>query len=322
MRILLAVVLLAAPAHAEELPEARALYERAMASFQTRTEDGLRESLRLFDEAAALDPEYASAHAGVADASCLLALYGFAAPKEVMPRARASATDAIRLDDGLAEAHAALGLVRYLYDWDFAAAERSFEKALALDPDYATARHWYAMMLMASGRYDESLLQIERAIALDESSALYDVKRGTILMAAGNLDEAERHLRGAAARHPNPSLAERELGRLELLRGRPEEALLHLDSDEVTRGLVLGLLGREREAREILLGLEEAEGYVSPIDIALVRVGLDENEKALDALERAVEGRDSGLVYVRTEPGFESLRSEPRFRKILSEVYR
>lgn len=325
MWTLLAAVLSISPARGEELPEARALYERAQASFRTRTASGLSESVRLFERAAAVDPDYAAAHAGVADSSCLLALYGFSAPNRVMPRAREAAAEAIRLDPDSAEAHAALGLVSYLYEWSFRDAGSAFEKAIELDPDYATAHHWYAMMLMASGRIEDALLQIDRTIALDPDSALYDVKRGTILIAAGNLDEAEEHLHRSLERHPDSALARRELGLVELMRGRPEEALVFidaLDGEPALRGYVLGVLGRTSEARAILFELENAEGYVSSIDVALVEAGLGEVEEALDSLDRALEERDAALVYLRTQPGFASLRSEPRFQKILSEVYR
>ncbi len=305
-----------------ENPEARALYEKALASFQTRTREGLTESRVVFQEAAAIDPGFAEAHAGVADASCLLALYGYEAPSRVMPGARESALEALRLDPTLAKAHASLGLVRYLYEWSFDEAEGSFEKSIELDPAYSSAHHWLAMMLMASGRYEESLERIERAIALDPESALYDAKRGTILMAAGRLDEAEVHLRKALERRPESPLTRRELGLLELVRGRHEAALPLLDSSEPAHGLVLGLLGRKSEARKMLAALRDVEstGYVSPVDFALVQVGLGETGAALDELERALEMRDAALVYLRTQPGLAPLRSEPRFLEILKRM--
>ncbi len=226
-----------------------------------------------------------------------------------MPGARESAMEALRLDPALAKAHASLGLVRYLYEWSFAEAEESFEKAIALDPGYPSAHHWFAMMLMATGRYDESLAQIDRAIALEPESALYDVKRGTILMAAGRLDEAEAHLRSVLERRPESPLARRELGLLELVRGRPEARAAYLDSSEPAYALVLGRLGRKSEARAMLEALRDVESsaYVSPVDFALVHVGSRrETEAALDELERAFEGKDAALVYLRTQPGLAS----------------
>jgi tetratricopeptide (TPR) repeat protein len=318
----LALLLSGAPVQASENPAARALYEKAFASFQTRTREGLMESRLLFQEAVALDPGFAEAHAGAADASCLLALYGYEAPSKVMPQAREAALEALRLEPTLAKAHASLGLVRYLYEWSFDGAEESFEKAIALDPAYPPAHHWFAMMLMATGRYEESLVQIGRAISLDPESALYDVKRGTILTAAGKLDEAEAHLRAVLERRPGSPLARRELGLLSLVRGRPEAALPLLDSSEPAHGLVLGLLGRKSEARKKLDALRDLEttGYVSPIDFALLHVGLGEREAALFELERALEMRDAALVYLRTQPGLAPLRSEPRFQEILKRM--
>src|SRR3989304_7071905 len=123
------------------------------------------------------------------------------------------------------------------------------------------------MILMATGRYEESLEQIEKAIALEPESALYDVKRGRILMAAGRLDEAEAHLRAALERRPESPLARREVGLLELVRGRPDAARLHLDSSEPAYALVLGRLGRKSEVLPMLAALREVEssGYASPI---------------------------------------------------------
>ena len=320
--LLLALLLAGVPVEGSENQEARALYEKAVASFQTRTREGLTESRLLFQEAAALDPRFAEAHAGVADASCLLALYGYQAPSEVMPKGREAAMEALRLDPTLAKAHASLGLVRYLYEWSFEEAEASFEKAMSLDPAYPSAHHWFAMMLMATGRYEESLEHIGKARALEPESALYDVKRGTILMAAGRLDEAEAHLQAVLERRPGSPLARRELGLLELVRGRPEAALRLLDSSEPAHGLILGLLGRKSEAQKMLATLRDVEssGYVSPIDFALVYVGLDEKGAALDELERALEMRDAALVYLGTQPGFAPLRSEPRFQDILNRM--
>jgi tetratricopeptide (TPR) repeat protein len=323
MRKLFLILLLAGvPVEGSENLEARALYEKALASWKTRTREGLSESRLLFQEAAALDPGFAEAHAGVADASCLLALYGYEAPSQVMPGAREAAMEALRLDAMLAKAHASLGLVRYLYEWSFVEAEGSFEKAIALDPEYPSAHHWFAMMLMAIGRYEESLEQIDQAIALEPESALYDIKRGTILMAAGRLDEAEAHLRSVLDRRPESPLAQREIGLLELARGRLEKARLHLDPSEPAYGLVVGLLGRTSEARAMLATLRDVEssGYVSPIDFAVIHVGLGETNAALDELDRAFDMRDAALVYLRTQPGLAPLRSEPGFQDILKRM--
>jgi tetratricopeptide (TPR) repeat protein len=320
--VLLALLLTGFTVEGSENPEARALYDQGLAAWKTRTREGLVEGRLLFQEAVALDPRFAEAHAGVADASCLLVLYGYEAPSRVMPEAREAAMEALRLDSDLAKAHASLGLVRYLYEWSFEEAEASFQKAIALDPAHSSAHHWFAMMLMATGRYEESLEQIEKAIALEPESALYDVKRGTILMAAGRLEEAESHLRALLARRPESPLARRELGLLELVRGRPEKAGRHLDSSEPAYALVLGRSGRKSEVRAMLETLRDLESssYVSPVDFAVIYAGLGETSAALDELDRAFEMRDASLVYLRTQPGLAPLRSDPRFREILKRM--
>jgi tetratricopeptide (TPR) repeat protein len=212
MRILLGLLLLAGGQDAQ----ARALYEKALTAFETRTREGLSSARSLFQRASEIDPHFADAHAGLADATCLLALYGYEAPLEVMPRAREAALESIRLAPGLARAHASLGLVRYLFEWRFDEAEESFRRAIELDPSYPSVRHWYAMLLMVRGRFDESLQQIDEARALDPDSALYPEKRRTILAAAGRLSEkdpaSDSHLRSqltaleqeAASRYVSP----------------------------------------------------------------------------------------------------------------------
>ncbi|HXV63425.1 MAG TPA: tetratricopeptide repeat protein, partial [Vicinamibacteria bacterium] len=307
--ILLTLSLLLA---SEEIPSAALdACNRARALWETRTQAGLEESLELFEQAARIAPELAAAHAGIADAASLLALYGYAPASVALPKARAAAERAIALDPTLGTAHASLGLARYLGEWDWRSAEDSFRRAIALEPDYAPGHHWFAMMLMVTARYEEALGEIEKAIALEPDSALYQTKRGTILLAAGRVEDAEKHLRQVVSRFPDFSMARRELGRIEIQNGHLEQALEYLDSREPDRGLALARLGRDREARSVLATLGR-----SPVDAAVVHAGLGEVEEALEELESAFVARDPSLVYFRTRTGLSLLRSEPRFREI------
>ena len=336
MKNILVILAVSAPALAlgqEPSTEARALYERAAERFRDRSAAGLGESLELFHRAAELDPGLSRAHAGEADAACLLALYGHRAPLEVMPRARKAAEAALALDPELAEAHAALGLTRYLHDWDWEAAESSFERAVAHDPSYSEVRHWYAMMLMATGRYDAAVEQIDAAIRIAPERALYAVKRGTILIAASRYDEAEAQLAGAVERHPDYQTAHRELGRLALARGQDALALEALEraaalpggrsaTTQSTLALSLGRLGETERARAIQRDLEDRarSGYLSRVSLAVARLGAGDREGALEALDEAVEARDAALVYIGVQPALAGLRSEPRFVALVERL--
>lgn len=312
--------------------EADDLYTRAMALFEQRTGDALETSFGLFEQAVAETPQNARAHAGLASSGCLLALYSLAPPSEVLPRAEAAARQAVHLDPELAAAWAALGLVDYLYHWDWARAERRFREALERDPSYATAHHWYGMSLMARSRFDEAIDHLDAAARLAPDSPIVQVKRGTVLSAAGRFDEAEEQLRAAAAKFPSFPLAQRELGFLYLEQGRSEAAVAAFEraaelaggASKSTGGLAFAYtaIGRKDLARDILEGFLERSRreLVPPMYLALMYVGLGERAAAFHWLEKAYEGRDPGLVYLDVKPGFEALRDDQRFSALLRRI--
>jgi tetratricopeptide (TPR) repeat protein len=312
-------------------PSAQSLYDDGQALLATRESDDLVTSLQLFLEAARLDPSHARAHAGAATAASLLALYSVSPPGPLFATARAEAAAALRLDQGLAPAHAAMGLIEYLDGWDFAAAESKLREALRLDPSYAPAWHWYGMLLMATSRYDASVEAFDQALTLEPASSLFHAKRAGVLAAAGRAADAERDLRRTVERFPQSSLAHRELGYLLIEQGRAAEGLAALrrsaellDGVEENADYAWGLArtGERGRATAIASRLVERSRteFVSPLDLVVVYAGLDRDDEAFAWLDRAFAIHDPGLVYLATAPSYAPLRDDPRFSARLREL--
>ena len=168
---------LAASAHPVS-PEAYQLYLKGRYFWNKRTEDGLRKALEYFQRAIDLDPNYALAYAGLADCYVLLSDYGGLPPKDAFPRAKAAGLKALEIDDKLAEAYPSLAWVRCFYDWDFPGAEGDFKRAIELNPNYATAHHWYGWYLALMGRFEEAIAQVKKAQELDPLSLVINTKPG------------------------------------------------------------------------------------------------------------------------------------------------
>jgi len=311
---------------------AEELYARAVKLFESRQGPALADSADLFEQVIRLEPRHALAYSGLAASSCLQALYSLAPPRQVMPRARQAATQAVELDPGLAQPYASLALVAFLFDWDWRRAEHLFLLSFEKDPTYAQARHWYAMLLTARRRFNEAVAQIDEAYRLDPESRIITVKRGTVLAAAGHYALAEQQLRLAMQRFPEMALPWRELGFLRLRQGRPKDAVESFEkaaelgggTSKSSGGLgyVYARVGREEESRAILEDFIERSqsSFVPPLYVALMYVGLGERQAALRWLEKAMEIRDPGLVYLGVKPGYESLRGEARFEDLLATL--
>lgn len=304
---------------------------RGRAALELRTRAGLALGLEAFATATRLDPESAPAWAGLAEASSLIGLYGHRPPGETLPRARDAARKALALDPELPAAHAALGLALYLHDRDYAAAEAAFRRSIDLDPEASHVRHWYGMLLLATGRPAEAVASMDAALACDPDSLIVGIKRGTVLAGARRDAEAEVQLRKAVERHPRVPLAWRELGYFEISRGRLEAAALSFERAREIDGSVkasaalaslYGRLGREAEAREILARLLAAgrESWVPPLSVALVHAGLGDADAAFTWIDRAFESRDPGVVYLAVKPGWEPLHSDPRWAAALERA--
>lgn len=308
--------------------EAYQLYLKGRYFSDKRTEEGLKRGLEHFQQAIDLDPNYALAYAGLADSYILLSMYGALPPKESLPRAKAMATKALEIDEKLAEAHISLAFARMTNDRDWSGAEVEFKRAIELNPNHATAHHWYAEYLASVKRHDEAIAEIERAQELDPVSLIVHTEVGRHFYYARQYDRAIEQLRKAVEMDPNFARAHQYLGRTYVKKGMYEEAVAEcqkawqLDNTPRTLGFlgyayaVSGKRGAAQKVIEELKG-ESKRRYVSPYWIAVVYAGLGDTDGALEWLERLYEERSGFLIFLKVEPIFDSLRSDPRFADLL-----
>ena len=310
-------------------PEAYQAYLKARYHWNQRTEEGLRQAIVHCQDALLQDPDYALAYSGMADSYSILGFY-FTPPRESHPRARVAAERALELDDQLAEAHTSLGWVKLVYDWEFAEAERHFQRALTLDPAYATAHQWYALYLRIMQRYDEAVAQIRLALELDPLSLIINSNYGEALMAAGRHEEVEEQFRKTLELNPRWALGYLRLGLNHELQGSFEEAVLAYEkAAELSSPHVLGQLGhayakagRVGEARGVLERLLELDNtaYVSPLEMARVYGALSDFDESFAWLEKAYEERSSELPFVREFPIAKDLAGDPRFSDLMRRI--
>jgi TolB-like protein/Flp pilus assembly protein TadD len=312
--------------------EAHNLYLQGRHYWNQRTEDGLNKSIELFERAVALDPKFALAYAALADSRALLASYGLSPPRQIMPKAKEAVVQALAMDETLGEAHASLGFVRFLYEWDWAGAEQAYKRAFELNPGYAIVHHWYAGYLRAMGRLDEALAEARQAQALDPLSPAIGRDLGRILLCQRHYDQAIEQYRKTLDLEPGFPSGYLHLGMAYAQKAMYPEAVAACQKARELRGanpLTLaglgycyGRWGQRDKAQELLAELKRASGqrYVSAFDLALIYVGLDQKDPAFEWLDRAREDRDGWLVWLNVDPVFDSLRSDPRFAALAKRV--
>jgi eukaryotic-like serine/threonine-protein kinase len=297
-----------------------------------RTKTALLTGLQYFQEAIANDPNYALAHVGVADSWALLGRYSHVAPAKAMPEARAAAERALQLDSQLGEAYTSLGFIKRYFDFDWAGAERDFRKSIELSPGYATAYHWYALLLTTVGRHDEAKATILRAQELDPLSLIISTNVGWVEQFARRYDASIEQLNRTLQMDPNYPTALGRRGEALLRQSKADLAVadfskgvgLAPEDTELRAGLAAAyaVAGRQRESEEILKTLlaRPAEEYVSPYDIAIIYAALGQKATALDWLDRAFDGRAGRMAWIKVDPALDSLRAEPRFKAILARM--
>jgi serine/threonine-protein kinase len=307
-------------------------YLKGRYEWNRRTQDGVVAGIKHFENAIAIDPNYALAYTGLADSYALGNDYRSVPVAEGFEAAKHYARRAIELDDSLAEAHASLAWVLFIYDWDWDAAEREYRRAISLDPRYASAHQWYAFLLVAKNAMGDALVEAHTAVELDPSSVSVRRTLGGVYWYARRYDQARYHLERALAMNPTAEETYRQLGLVLGMSGELEdakrvlfEAMALPDVNTYTRSAlayVFALGGERREAQRILDELERhaAVGYVSPVAFATIHLGLGEVEKALDWTERAYEERRGWLAYVRVHPMMDPMRGHPRFDALVKKM--
>jgi TolB-like protein/DNA-binding winged helix-turn-helix (wHTH) protein/Flp pilus assembly protein TadD len=313
--------------------EAYRLYQTGRFYWYKRTEDGFKKAIDYFRQATQRDPHYALAHAGLADAYIGLTFYNYLPPKEAMPQAKASAMEALKIDDTLAEAHTSLAHVKVNYDWDWAGAESEFKRAIALNPRYATAHQWYAIhYLTPKGRLEEALAEMNQARDIDPVSLVMNTFMGVTLYFAGRREQAVEQCVKTVELDPNFGVAHWHLGLALAQEARFEEAIAELNKAvalsgdsplmKAALGYAFAASGRRGEAVKILAELQKRaeQSYVSASEIASIYAGLGERDQAIAWLEKAAEERAFHLVYLNVRPEFAPLRSDPRFENLSGRV--
>jgi class 3 adenylate cyclase/tetratricopeptide (TPR) repeat protein len=308
-------------------PEAYTLYLKGRFYWNERSEEGTNKAVRYFEEAARLDPRFAEAYSGLADAYAILADYGWMAPHRAAALGRENALKALAIDDGLAEAHASLGLITVNHFWDFGAGEREFKRAIELKPNYAPAYHWYGVMLHFMKRYEESFRMMERASELDPSSHVVKQGLAVALLGLGRTAEALQQFKRIAVENPEfvavhywtavAHLALKEFP--EALREGEKEVELDGGSDDAKLDLawVKALAGEKEPAERLLNEIIPKTGkHISPVSVALVELGLGHEKKGFEWLEKACEEHDPFLLYFRSIPVFAEYWSDPRWSEI------
>ena len=312
-------------------PEAYSLYLKGRNRWNLRSENEINRAIKYFEEAIGRDPGYALAYAGLADCYSILGYYGFRRSTAVLPRAKELAEKALSLNDSLAEAHASLGeiLMQYYFDWKRAGSE--LDRAIELNPSYATAHFWRATHYMALGRIDESLAQVRKAVELDPLSMIILTNAARDLYLAGRYDESiDQYRRSLQVDHDFP-IAHKGLAEVYTQKGMHEEALREIERaillsersifilDDL--GYVYACAGKLEEARKVLEDLDglATDQYVSSYGRAVIHAALGEKEIAMAWLEKAYEER-SFLVYIKVDPAFDVLRKEEKFARLLDKM--
>ncbi len=310
--------------------EAYDLYLRGQYFWNKRTVEGFQQAIAYFQQAIAKDPSYARAFAGLADSYALLGSYSLAPQLDFMQKARAAALRALELDDKLPEAHTALALIVQNYDWDWQTAEKEYRRAIELNPNYVTAHHWYAEHLTYRGRLDEAFAESERARQLDPLSLIIAADNGAILYYSRQYDRAIEKWNAVLAM--DPAFSRAHLVRYAYVeKGRIADALAEVENyDPVddtpwrwsSLAYIYGRSGQRAQALRALRKLEQINRR-QPMDSAAIlwaHVGIGDKDQAFVWLEKAYTEHSNTLITLKVEPGYDSLRSDPRFQDVMRRV--
>lgn len=308
------------------------LYLRGLYFWNKRTPAGFDRAIEFFGDAVKEDPSYARAYAGLADVYALASGYAGVSPSDARPKAREAARRAIELDDTLAVAHTARAVVAQDFDWDWQTAEAEYRRSVQLDPNYATAHHWYAEFLALMGRFDEARVEMERARELEPLSLIVAADDGVILYYERRYDLAIERLRAVLDMEPRFPRAAKILDAY-VAKGMYAEVMTvvsewqrHEPASAWLWGQTAyfdGRAGRQADARRALQKLEQfsRDHAVDPFVFATAYIGMNDKEQALAWLERAYEQHSTELVNAKVDPIYDPLRGDPRFRDLLVRMH-
>ena len=317
-------------------PEAEDFYLKGRYFWNKRTPEDLNRAVDLFTQAIVRDPSYAQAYVGLADCYNLLREFSAMPPNEAYPRALAAAKEAVKLDDSSAEAHNSLAFATFYWDWDAATAEREFKRALALDPNYVAAQHWYATFLMATRRYPEAVIEIEKARKLDPSSTPIMADKGFILYLAGQREAGLALLKQIEATEPaflSPHVYLSEIYFFDkdypdyFLESKKAAQLRHdaaalAIANAAETGFAAGGVGQMRQNMLQVQKKFYVRGVLPAYPLAQTYALLGDTQEALKYLREAYEKRDAAVVLMSGDRSFESLRGNPSFDDLLARSNR
>src|SRR5436190_13890706 len=297
-----------------------------------RTAESLKKAVGYFTQAIEADPTYAQAYSGLADSFALMGdwEYGVLAPTEAFPKAKAAAAKALALDNTLGEAHTSLAFVFDLFDWDWVAAEREYRQAVDLSPNYATVHQWYSWHLIVLGKTSEALTEMGRAESLDPLSLIISADMADVLLISRRYDESIRQSRKTMEMDPHFAVAHYQLGQAFVQKRMHDEGMAELQQaiglsggNKTFRSALAdayAISGRRDIALEILKDLNNrlSNGFSNASEIALIYIGLGDNDQAMTWLEKAYGERFNPSVLIR--PSFDPLRSDPRFQELLRRI--
>jgi len=313
-------------------PEAYVSYLKGRYFWNKRTADSLKIALAYFNQAIEEDPKYAQAYSGLADTYALLGDWQYAVmtPKEALPKAKAAAIKALELDNSLGEAHNSLAFCLDGFDWDFESAGKEFQRAIELNPGYATTHHWYAWHLALLHRYDDAIAEMKKAQNLDPLSLVINADLAELLAIAHLYDESIQQSQKTIEMDPRFGLAHNHLGQAYLQTRRFDEALAELTKAVDLSGRsptcianlarAYAITGNKSEALKLLADLKQHStgNYSHGSELAVIYASLGQPDQAMTWLEKGFEERFNPGVLLR--PGFDPLRSDPRFKDLVHRV--
>lgn len=289
----------------------------------------LPQALTQFEQAVALDPEFALAYVGIADTRAIIGVFGIVAPRDTFPQALAAVNRALSLAPDLGEAYASLGHIKVQYEHDWAGAERAYRRALELNPGDSRANGWYGIYLGTCGRFDEGVERLKRAQALDPANAAYSALIGMLLVYQRRYDQAIEQLESSLQMDAAFPPANTYLAFAHLRRGDYQKAASYLDrlrapapGSGAYRAQLLALSGQRAAAKQELEGLlaMSRERYVPAYEIATIYAALGEKDETFRWLGRAFEDRSTLIAWLAWDPVFDGIRDDPRYRPLYEKL--